>query len=320
MAQNPLSFWEPALGERARGAAASPLYAAMAFALKHEKPIAKTVPRIIRKEIKKAIKEVAAHRGSSKERVHEARTHLKKARAALRLLDGNIRRRQFRRVNKSCREPAKALAKVRDAQVLEDTLDTLLRGDSRRIFLPFRRRLHTFSVRTTRAPGSAVHPQQEQRLLKRAHDRAAGLHPRGRGWEAIKDGLIEAYACARKAHRQALATPSEAAFHEWRKQTKYLRYEVELLDSGLNDLVQQLHRLTDALGEDHDLAVLSKTLDDKAFADLDPKALCTLKARITRRQRGLRLRSKRMGQQMFAASPQAFVARLHRDWKTVRAA
>jgi CHAD domain len=66
--------------------------------------------------------------------------------------------------------------------------------------------------------------------------------------------------------RQALAAvrqkPTVEFIHEWRKQAKYLRYQLDLLrplaPTALTPLAKTIDRLGDLLGDDHDLAVLRR--------------------------------------------------------------
>jgi len=109
-------------------------------------------------------------------RVHEARIDLKKARAALKLLDGAKPRKLVREELELCRGAARVLGPVRDAQALRRTWNGLgLR------FAP--------SLDFT---GDEKPLRESARLLRRARRLARKLRPRRRGWRAL--------ALARKAY------------------------------------------------------------------------------------------------------------------------
>ena len=66
--------------------------------------------------------------------------------------------------------------------------------------------------------------------------------------------------------RIVAASPTDTLLHVWRKRAKYLRHQVEALNildpDPLLQIEQDLERLTDLLGDDHDLAVLVRRFDD----------------------------------------------------------
>lgn len=107
----------------------------------------------------------------------------------------------------------------------------------------------------------------------------------------------------------------------WRKSAKHLRYQVELLKDcwppPLKAFCGELHRLTDLLGEDHDLAALRQGL---AASEVPRDALKALRALIDRRQAELRARAERLGRRLYAERPAAFARRMKAYWKAWDAA
>jgi hypothetical protein len=111
--------------------------------------------------------------------------------------------------------------------------------------------------------------------------------------------------------------------HEWRKSVKNLWYQARLLEpaapSALDPLIETLDHLADALGDDHDLAVLVERLagDPHRYGG----ALHAIRAvEIARaEQTVLRRPAFRLGATIYAETPKAFVARIESYWTaTVR--
>jgi hypothetical protein len=143
---------------------------------------------------------------------------------------------------------------------------------------------------------------------------------RAGGWGAIEPGLRRAYARGRKARARADDDPSVENLHEWRKRAKDLWYHLRLLSPsapiGMKGEVKQAHALTDALGDDHDLAVLRDrigALAPEVAADLDP-----VLALIDHRRAELQNEARFLGLRVYAEKPRAFSRRVHAYWDAGR--
>jgi CHAD domain-containing protein len=115
--------------------------------------------------------------------------------------------------------------------------------------------------------------------------------------------------------------PTSEAFHEWRKRVKYHRYHVRMLRDAwpaiLDPWREQLHQLSDLLGEDHDLAVLGGTLERYGAFDeaVDRSAISAL---IDRRRTELQARAHPLGERLLAEKPGRLVRRLSAYWEAWR--
>ena len=82
------------------------------------------------------------------------------------------------------------------------------------------------------------------------------------GFEAIGPGLARSYRRGRRSCARAI--DDRRAVHEWRKSVKNLWYQTRLLEaaapSTLAPAIEALDKLGEALGDDHDLAVLVERL------------------------------------------------------------
>ena len=111
----------------------------------------------------------------------------------------------------------------------------------------------------------------------------------------------------------ALGEDTPEARHEWRKRAKYLWYQLRVLEpvwpAALSGMVGEADRLSDLLGEDHDLAVLRAQLA-ALTAETNSGSVEELFARIDRRAKGLQTQAFSLGQRLYAERPGDFVARV----------
>jgi CHAD domain-containing protein len=300
----------------------------MAFKLKAGESVRKGIRRIARKQIDAALEHLTASRSESRdESVHEARKSFKKVRAVLRFVRPVIGQCVYREENIRFRDAGRPLTEVRDARILIETLDGLHErfGEhiSDRSFSDVRKALQA-NLRAVR-----------KRVLDKEDALAAvaGTVRQARGhledwadvpnkWSSLGKGLTDVYRRAGEAHAAAAADATVEKLHEWRKQAKYLRYQLEILCplwrerleelAGEADLMQQL------LGDDHDLAVLRQMLTDdpEPYGDRDDAEV--LLALIDRRRAELQEEAMPLGERFFQDSPEDFGARLKGYWKTWR--
>jgi CHAD domain-containing protein len=296
-------------------------------ALSPERRSTRTVLKITRKRIDTAL-EVLKKTHPRGEAVHEARKSLKKARAGLRLLRPGVKQSIYRRENAALRDAAQPLSAVRDAQVLNPTLTALLTrygAPARALKLQGLKRTITRHRNSThhallQPPAALAHSRS---LLRNARARITTLTIHQHDWSVLGVGLQRVYAQSRRALTGVHDRPSAEHFHEWRKQVKYLRYELAILEpmwpALISTLMDQAHRLTDYLGEDHDLTVL-REMALAHRSELSDGALEALLALIDRRQGQLRKKAMLLGARLFEEKPKHFVARFGQYWRQWRKA
>jgi CHAD domain-containing protein len=115
---------------------------------------------------------------------------------------------------------------------------------------------------------------------------------------------------------------TNTALHEWRKQVKYLRHQLRLLQPiephTVTRMVEELRELGDHLGDDHDLAVLQVKLAAQPAQVANDPAQRRLAAKINRRRLSLQRRAMELGSVLYAQTPQQFCSRLRDYWHTWR--
>lgn len=297
----------------------------MAYEFLPEETNAAGVVRCMREQLDRAISALGEEiDGDPVEAVHSARKAIKKERALLRLARGSLRADQRRDANKRLRDVARTLSAVRDADVMLQTVEQLAERSSgqlpARTFSSLRDHLLASgaSVRAgADTAGLAETAVAELTQLRTAIDE---WDLRGSDWDAIQAGLRRTYRHGRKAFSQVRAVPSIAHLHDWRKRVKDHWYHLRLLSTVCGPIVggasQEADHLSELLGEDHDLAVLSEVLDGaRPDPTVDVEYLAGL---IDRRRNELQSEAGEVGARLFAEKPASFERRLRTYWKAGR--
>ena len=268
-----------------------------AFRLKQDEAVPDGVRRIARGRIDHAIEALA---DASEEGVHDARKDMKKLRALLRLVRGEVGDKVFRREADTFRDAAGELSGVRDADVMLATLAELEQRYDAEVG-PVRQALEAHRIRTT-GGGRKQAAETAVALLTEARGRVDDWPLERDGFEALAEGLERTYRRGRRNWRAALKQPSSENLHEWRKRTKDLWYHCSILEETwkpvMAALADEAHELSDRLGDDHDLAVLL----DFGAESLEPL--------IATRRAELQEEAFAYGSRLYADKPKAFVRRI----------
>jgi CHAD domain-containing protein len=209
-------------------------------------PVPDEVRRVARGRIDHALDELRGRSDSSREEaVHEARKDMKKLRALLRLVRGELGDDVYRAENACFRDTARRLAGM------------LGRADRR----------------------------------------------------------------GRRGYRAARKLPSAEHLHEWRKRVKDFWYHCSLLQDVtwkpvMSALADEAHQLSDRLGDDHDLVVLTEWAHEHSSAlnGADPM-LRGFDVIVEARRRELQEEAFAFGSRIYADKPSVFVGRLEEWWE-----
>jgi CHAD domain-containing protein len=300
----------------------------MSFELKADESLPHGIHRMALKELEQIREFVGGHSKDSRDDiVHEARKGLKKVRALLRLVRPAIGKKTYRRENTALRDAAKPLTDVRDARILIDTFDKIveLRGRSaaghpfaaiRKELVGHQRRVRRRVLEDDKA--FTVVASAVDRALDRLEDWVR-VHD---GWSSVGEGVERVYRRGRQAFAAAQQKPTVEHLHEWRKQAKYLRYQMDVLrplkPKALTPLARRVDHLGDLLGDDHDLAVLRRELAGDPARFGGPEALEPLLPRIDRRREKLEHDAVALGRRIFRDPPQILRRRLREYWNAER--
>ena len=280
-----------------------------------------------RKQMDRSLEELSGvHQDARDETVHEARKAFKRIRAVLRLVRPEMGKVAYRRENTCFRDAGRPLTEVRDAKIFIDTLDKLVEHFKEHIaagsFANVRKELRA----NLRAVRKRVLDEQNalavvRETVRQARKRIKCWTDVPNKWSAVGSGLEEVHRRTRNAFRGAAAEATVEKLHEWRKQVKYLRYQLESLrplwPEHMEELAKEADRMGELLGDDHDLAMLRQKLTDDPgrFGDGDAEALVAL---IDRRRAELEQDARELGERFFQDKPKAFVRRLKGYWRAWR--
>jgi len=286
----------------------------MAFHLTERDRVGNGLARIVKKELRKAVEELERSRLGS-EAVHEVRKHVKKLRAIGRLVESAVGK-PVRRADKRLRRIGRDLSALRDVDVATETLEHVRNRQpdpmltravaivSRGLELR-RRRVLARATEDDLKDACAKAFRKVKRLTKRWHLEQVRT-------SAVLDAMRDTYRDARDAMDVARERQRAADFHKWRKRAKALFYQFRLLETraDLSERIENLRRLEEWLGEDHNLVVLQAFVAHAPARIIHRRHLARLTAACKAYQRQLRQDALALGTQLFAAKPGALTEAL----------
>lgn len=288
----------------------------MGFSFSQRSKVGSQVRKIAAEQIEASIADIGAA-GNFDDTVHELRRRCKKIRGLLRLV--RLHFADFHVENAAFRDAADTLSAARDAAVMLDTFEAVLKDDAARS-LPaetgnrLRRALEDNVRRVSREQDRAGLLDAFSEAMVAARLRVAHWRFDASGFALIEPGLRDIYARMRNRLRAAEKGGEDDVFHDWRKDTKSHWFHVSLLKDCAPDRLgarkDQLDTLGEYLGDHHNLAVLAEGLEMLTGA-LDP----VLSRVIAGRKDALADKAFLLGRQLTVESPGALVARFEQFWK-----
>jgi CYTH domain-containing protein/CHAD domain-containing protein len=296
----------------------------MAYALTPRRKVRDELTRVAHERLDHACSLLDELHGASTEEieraVHEVRKHCKEVRGLAELIRPALGS-GFGSFDGLVRDAARELSSIRDAHAVLDTFDRL-RAAQPALDHPSldRARAHQADVAAaaTRSVADGDQRLEHARFLLRAASVEIEEWEIPSGFGPLAAGLRRTYARGAKRHAKVQRRASDERIHEWRKETKRLWYQLRLLQqsapSVLDPTIELLHALGDALGDDHDLAVLVDLLEDDpaSFGGHDVVERASALARA--QQDLLRSGATRLGATIYAESAKAFAKRINRYW------
>ncbi|HEX4000622.1 MAG TPA: CHAD domain-containing protein [Pirellulales bacterium] len=303
----------------------------MAFAFEADESVQHGVRRIVRAQLKKASKELQEIESSSKssEAVHSVRKRFKRLRAICRLVRDRLGEKAYRHLNYQFRDAGKPLTEARDSEVLVETFDKLMRESADKIncedVAPIRRGLELNQTKVhQRVLGQKDTLCDIHKIVEDARSETDPLPIGCGGWSAIRKGLKRGYTSCQQACAAAAADASNENLHEWRKQAKYFWHELQLIESidpaAMKPMANAVHELTKRLGDDHDLAVLKQTVNERSDRYGGEATIEKLLPLIPPRRVHLQKEAFEMQRKLFVEDADNFLDRLKDFWKSWRMA
>jgi CHAD domain-containing protein len=296
----------------------------MSYRLKDHETISDGIKRLIIEQIDKALDGMQSRSGNQDDAIHDARVCLKKMRAALRLVRSEIGPDIFRQENICYRDAGRRLSAVRDTAAMLETIDKLTDRFANQLapdaFTELRQPLRQSSMARRLEKKKAM--LAVAKTLGAARRRVEHWPDHANGFSAVGQGIKDIYKQGRQSFARAFEQPSVENFHEWRKDVKCLRYQIQILKPiwpvMMEGLADELDTLGEYLSDDHDLALLRQRVLEPAERSGDRTDLEALIALIDQRRGELQREARRLGQRVYIEKPQDLASRLGVYWQAWR--
>jgi CHAD domain-containing protein len=286
----------------------------MSFRLEKKESVADGIHRVLREQTALALTALMERKGNLSGRIHEARRCLKRIRATLRLVRPHTDADTNDMENMAMRNAGRKLSGARDADVALATFERLVPQMSRLAVVRTRAKLKA-AVRHNRR--HAIPPGQLAAIALEV--RASGhtislMNFAENGWPLFAPGIRKSYASARHITRALREDTEIESIHDWRKATKRLLHQLELLQSALykprRKLLRRLGKLSEILGEHHDLI----TLAAHPAASKSPVLRGVITLKIARRLK----KARRLAKEIFSSTPRTYLASIRAGWNDWR--
>ncbi len=296
----------------------------MSNELRADETLGDGIRRIVCHQIDAAIGASRAKQNGRGSPVHETRKHLKKARAALRLVRGERDRHDWKREDRCLAKVARLISEVRDAEVRLQTVRQLrefARGKKRSF--EETEELLAFELDSFLAAFSEWPQEAEERLGETLeHIREWPLEDLG--GKRLRENVQKTYKRGRRVLERAIKKTSTKNLHSFRKRVKELWHQLRLLrplaPAVFTELNDELRTIGDYLGQVHDLAFVAQRLSSIGPASQQGHGI--LNAIIASRKDELEYTAMALGERFYAERPRQFARRISEyfsEWETAKA-
>ena len=288
-----------------------------------KKSLGREVRRVAREELEGALKEVLTVNDQTRSTaVHEARKHLKKVRALIRLLRPTTGEAFYKDENAALRKAAQRMSSIRDAHVRVQTIEKLtVKSGKRRTPASFARIRTAMTARLRQAIEESDKEEWSNQAavdIERALGRIDKWPLKRLTTKSVRSGLKAACKKARRALAVARRSATDVNLHELRKTVKDLWYHLRLLGGDrpppIETLTKRLRDLGQKLGDDHDLAMLLAARADNPLPE--PVDWGTLEKANNRRRPRLQRTALRLASKALIRKPRAFADFVVGRWET----
>jgi len=241
--------------------------------------------------------------------VHEYRKALRRARAVLLLLADALPKHERRAVRLALRDARRALGTARDHAVAPDAVTLVQLGEVEQ---------HAADAILSAAREAVPQLSEIKQLLNEGAARTAAqvealeaALPQTIAWTTVVHGLRSVYQDARNARKSAKR--SKRAFHTWRRRSKELAYQLDVIAAftgeGVSELQREIEAVVDTQGPAVDLLMLREFVRTHA-GPTAPESLDALVSAIKQQVEDLMADSRRAGKDAFRRKPRRFAKKL----------
>ncbi len=255
--------------------------------------------------------------------IHQGRKSLKRTRALIRLVRQPLGEETYASANATLRDAARQVSGLRDLAAMQTTLDELQ--------LRFPRKSLARSVEVARKEIATWQTDARAQMRGQNRQRQAALEMLEKGLDLIpawvetqgdfawlRPGVQKIYAQGKQGLADSLDHPDTHTLHDWRKRVKYLWHQLQLLNNCwpqlLAPLAEECHRLSDLLGDDHDLAVIEDAIREGRLLQGRVPGKAELVHALAASRDKLRHKYFPLGKKIFSSSPDSFADELAIYW------
>lgn len=295
----------------------------MGYELRPDEKAADAINRVGREQIDQALVLLEDFGRAPDSTVHEVRKCFKRIRGLIRLVRKEVGKDCYRFENTFFRNLGRGLSDLRDSAVAIETVKGLRKTFAEQLsedaFEHVAAKLsaqHDAAVTALKRDTTVLEHTMAQ--LEEAGDRMADWPVTRAGFCAFAPSIRKVYSRGATAMKKAYKSPSAESFHEWRKRSKYLWYHVTLLrfvwPPVMEALKDETHLLSNYLGEDHDLAMLTARLNADPAMARNANELEMLLELAQARSEELRALAHPVGLRLYAEPPGAYTGRIKTYW------
>ena len=286
----------------------------MSYQLRGDETLGDGMRRIICQQIEGAIKASGAKRNGKGSPVHETRKHLKKARAAVRMISDEVLHAHFQREHRSLRSVARLISEIRDAEVRLQTVRGLRElspsGEDRN--LRETEELLAFELDSFLAAFSGWQEEAKTKLT-RVQDRIAQWPIEDLTCKTIRSAVQRSYKRGRQALRRARKKPTAENFIRFARKPNNSGISfascARFIRPSSKSWLTNLKTIGQHLGHAHDLAFLAERLRTKGGAGRK-RGGRALGGLIDARQKELQRTAAGLGERFYAQRAREFGDRL----------
>lgn len=287
----------------------------MSYTIHFEQDFFTQVRQVVDSQTEKSLDSLQS--SDAEEAIHDVRKRCKKIRATWRLIRDYLGDTAYKKRNRYYRDTARLVSDLRDATAVIESLDLLEENFGAAVYKStFSEMRAALQARRDKAYASEEDTlpvlQKVEKRLNRAIEQINPIMLSFEGWGAIVDGLTRTYGRGYRLCKKMQDQPSSKGIHEWRKRTKYLRYELRLLKKVWPEMInpwrEVLHDLSDWQGDHHDMLELKKVMAQQE--QVDPLTRSILHALATQYQEYCYQRARLLGKRLFAEKPKHFAKRM----------
>lgn len=263
---------------------------------------------------------------SKARRIHLLRLTVKRLRAYVQMVRPVLRQSDYSGEDLFLRDIARSLARSRDHTVALQTIARLGRqhrkNSARKVLKSAKKTLKKSGVRPEAIEGVGGTADVAALAIERLQDslrRVAVIEPKATGWAVIEGGLFKTCRRARNRYAQWLKSYEPKLAHECRKYTKYLMFQLEILEpvnpKKIREMCRRLSELEDKLGQLNDFVTLGHELREEMIKGKLAASTKRSIDRLARRSsKQLKKNCHRAGEKCFKKGPNAIVKGLENDW------